>query len=120
MTFEHEHVITHRPSKGLCTGMMLVDRPPQARSHHVCVNLSRRDVGMAEHSLYAAQIRSSIQQVRRKTMPQHMRREVMENPYFFPVLFQQRPEHLARHGASPRAYKKIRTCPPGLEHDRPA
>jgi hypothetical protein len=37
------------------------------------IDLRRRDVGMAEHQLDRPQIRATLQQVRGKTVSQHMR-----------------------------------------------
>ena len=46
----------------------------------VRVNLRRRDVGVAEHFLNNAQVRTVAQQMRRETVPEQMRINVFLQP----------------------------------------
>ena len=48
----------------------------QTVSGDVRVNFRRADVRVAEQFLYHPQIRAVFQQMRRKTVPQHVRRHV--------------------------------------------
>src|SRR5580658_10599519 len=51
-------------------------QPGQPLDIDMGIDLRRRDVGMSQHLLYAAQIRPMGQQMRRERMAQHVRREL--------------------------------------------
>src|SRR5579871_1603681 len=67
---------------------------------HVCINLGRRDIRMAEHRLNGAQIRAALEQMRRERMPQHVRTEMRTNAGGRAVRFQQFPESESRQSPS--------------------
>src|SRR5271168_3481967 len=48
--------------------------------HHMRINLGGGNIGVPQHQLHGAQIRSALQQVCRKTVPQHVRRQRTRNP----------------------------------------
>jgi hypothetical protein len=62
--------------------MMLVDGIPQARSHDMGVNLGGRNIGMAEHGLYASQVRATFQQVGREAVSENMGRKMVKDTRF--------------------------------------
>ena len=53
---------------------------PQPVSRHMRVNLRGADVRVAEQFLNHPQIRAVLQQMRGKTVPQHVRRDVALQP----------------------------------------
>ena len=55
--------------------MMRVDEALQARALDVGIDSRRRDVGVAQHRLHAAQIGAVVEQVARERMAQHVRRK---------------------------------------------
>ena len=61
----------------------------------VCVNLRRRDIGMTEHCLDRAQVGPALEQMRRKGMPQHVRRDCFRNTGAARSLAKQLPERLS-------------------------
>src|SRR5260370_19103183 len=62
-------------SRGLGWGVMRFVNLLQAFFHDVGVDLRRGDIGMPQHELDGAQIRSAFQQMGGKTVPQHVGRE---------------------------------------------
>src|ERR1700759_557380 len=104
-------------SLALRTWVMLVDRMAQTRPHDVGIHLGGRNIRVAEHGLHAAQIRPAFEEVSGATVPEHVRRQVMENPGLLSVTLDQGPEHLPCHRSAARSYKKIRASPPLLEQD---
>src|SRR5580658_2929685 len=47
----------------------------QTLFHYVCVNLGRGNIRVAQHELYRPQVSSTLQQMRRKAVAQHVRRQ---------------------------------------------
>ena len=70
------------------------------------VNLRRRDVGVSEHLLNRANVRRVLNQMRRKTVPQSVRRNAFETD-FFRVFFDEIKDRLAIYRLSRRRDKKI-------------
>ena len=58
----------------------------------VGINLRGRNIRVAQHHLHGAQVRAAIEQVRGKTVPQHMRRQRFTQPRFAAVRAQNFPE----------------------------
>lgn len=58
--------------------MMLIHHRPQTAASDVGIDLGCTYVGVAEHGLYAAKVRTTFEQMSRKSMPQHVRAEVVE------------------------------------------
>jgi len=56
--------------------MKLPMNVPQPVPRHMRINLRRADIRMAEQFLDDTQIRPMLQQMRRKTVPQHVRSDV--------------------------------------------
>ena len=55
-------------------------------SHDMRVDLRGSDIGVAKHHLYTSQIRASLQQMRRKRMPQNVRAQfAITCPTAFPA-----------------------------------
>src|SRR5258708_34103977 len=81
--------------------MMLLYRLPKSRPHHVRVDLGSRNIGVAQHGLNTAQVRSPFQQVSREAMPDYVGSQIVENAYFLPVQDQQFPKRLP--GGAPAA-----------------
>jgi hypothetical protein len=52
--------------------MMLVDSRPQTGLQDVRIDLSSRYIGVPQHSLYAAEVRATFQQVRGEAVPDHV------------------------------------------------
>ena len=90
---------------------MLVYGFPQPGPHNMRVNLRRRNVGVPQHGLHASQVCPALQQVRRESVPQHMRRKIAEHSSLFPMGGQKLPEGLASHGAAAIGHEEIRTRP---------
>jgi hypothetical protein len=89
--------------------MVLVDRLPQTGTHYVRVNLCRSNIHVAQHRLYATEIRTAFKQMRCKRVPQNMRAQFPEDADSLPMPPQQLPETLARHACSARRHKQVRT-----------
>jgi hypothetical protein len=64
---------------------------PQPAARHVRVNLRRVDLRMAEQFLDDSQVRSVLQQMRGKAMPQHVRRDVALDATSLDPLFDSQP-----------------------------
>ena len=92
--------------------MVLVDRLPQPGTHHVRVDLCRSNVGVSQHGLHAAQVRSTLQEMSRKRMPQHVRTEALENASGFPMSTKQLPKALPCDPGSAGRHEKIRAHSP--------
>ena len=86
VALQHEHVVAHRgrPGRKIAfrsasgyeasgTRMMVVQRFAQSGPHDVRIDLRRRDVGMPQHGLHAAQVRPAFQQMRGEAVPEHVR-----------------------------------------------
>jgi hypothetical protein len=73
----------------------------------VGINLGGRDIGVPQHHLHAAQVRSTLQQVGGEAVPQHMGRQPVENARLAAVRGQQLPETLAGEATAARGYEKI-------------
>jgi hypothetical protein len=54
--------------------MVLVDGIPQAGSHDMRVHLSGGNIRVAQHGLYAPQVRAAFQQMGSEAVPQHVGR----------------------------------------------
>ena len=77
--------------------MVLLDELLQPFSQEMRVNLGRRDIGMTEQHLQAAQIRAPREKMGRKGMPQHVRRDTRRiNACFQDELLELQKESLAR------------------------
>src|SRR4051812_22536764 len=63
------------PGNGSSPGMILSMHLPKVLPVHVRVDLRRRDIGVAEHFLYGAQVGASLQQVRGKRVTKGVRRD---------------------------------------------
>ncbi len=74
---------------------------------NVGINLSGRDVGMAEQFLHDAQIRSPLQQVGREGMSERMGRNRFGDTGFFRVFFDLLPNELTRQSAPPSAGEEM-------------
>ena len=55
--------------------MRALDQPAQPIALDMGIDLGRRDIGMAEHLLYAAQIGAVVEQMAGEGMTQHVRRQ---------------------------------------------
>ena len=93
---------------------------------HVGINLSRGDVGMAQHGLNRPQIGAAFQQVARKGVPQRVGRDHFSEPCPKTVTLDQLPKTLAAERFSGPGDKKSGThtvfekrlaCPVGLSSD---
>src|SRR5258708_19797853 len=76
---------------------------------HVGINLRSGNVRMAEHKLDRPQIGATLQKVRRKTMPKHVRLDGPAQTCTPPVRRQNLPDADATERASPAIYKNPRT-----------
>ena len=61
---------------GVRQRMVLVDQLLQPLVEHMRIDLRRRDVGMAEQRLHDAEIGAAGEEMRRESVPQHMRRDL--------------------------------------------
>ena len=81
---------------------------PQAAAGDVRVNLRGADVRVAEQFLDHAQIRAVLQQMRRETVPQHVRRDVALNPGAADPIFDAQPQRHRRERRAALRQKNIR------------
>src|SRR5688572_354690 len=65
---------------------------PQPGFEHMCVDLRRREVGVAEHGLDGAEVGAALEQVRRERVTQDVRAEMTAHTGGESVLLQQLPE----------------------------
>src|SRR5258706_16260647 len=86
--------------------MMLLDRLPEPRPHHVRIDLGSRDIGVAQHGLNTAQVRPPFQQVSREAMPDYVGCQIVENAYLLPVQDQQFPKRLPGEAPAAGGYKQ--------------
>jgi hypothetical protein len=49
--------------------MMALKRLAESGTHHVCIDLSRADIGVSQHGLYTSQIGPSLEEVRSECVP---------------------------------------------------
>src|SRR5204862_4161105 len=82
--------------------------PLQTSPRNVCVDLRRRDVGVAEHHLHGAQVGAVFEEVRGERMAQHVRRNVRLDPRHARVAHDLHPERLPRHRTSAARQKEMR------------
>ena len=68
--------------------MVLLDRLREPRPHDVRINLGGRDIGMAQHGLDTAQVRSAFEKVGREAVPDHVGSQVVKNAGLLPVRHQ--------------------------------
>ena len=79
---------------------------PQALARHVRVDLRGGYVGMPQQHLYGPQIGAVVQQVRRKSVPQGVRRNRYLHARCQRVPLDDLPKHLPRHGCATRRHKQ--------------
>ena len=72
--------------------MVIVNRAAEPGFQYMGVNLRCRDIGMAEHGLYATQVRSAFQEVCRKAVPDHVGRQPLPDTGILPIDGQLLPE----------------------------
>src|SRR5262245_44020565 len=87
--------------------MKLLMHLAQPISHHVRINLGRADAGMSEQLLNHPQVRVVVQQMRGKTWPQHMGRDIARNACKTRALFDAKPEGDAGERSSTSGEKYI-------------
>ena len=85
---------------------MLVDNLTQPFPGDVSVDLGCGNVGVAQHDLYAAQIRPALHQLCGETVPQYVRRQIAKNARGFTMARKQFPECLPGHRGPARGHKK--------------
>ena len=73
-----QSLLTSSPT--LRSRMELPVNVPQPAPRHMRIDLRRADVRVAEQFLDDAQIRAMLQEMRRKTVPQHVRRDIPDRP----------------------------------------
>ena len=66
----------------------------KARLVHMGVDLRRDDIRVPQKLLHDAKVRSVLQQMRGKRVPQDMRVDLFPDPGFFGVFFYHRPDRL--------------------------
>src|SRR5687768_13446895 len=93
---------------GLRPGMKLVIQLLQPSPRDVSVDLRRRDVRMAEHQLDAAEIGAVLEEMGRKRVPEHVRRDVRADAGIARVTDDLHPERLPRHRPPPAREKQMR------------
>src|SRR5574341_1291140 len=86
---------------------MLVENLSQPLPDHMGIDLGRRNVRVSQHKLYAAQVRSPLQQMRGKTVAQHMGSERTANAGFTAVEAKPMPARLAGKGTAPGSDKQV-------------
>src|SRR5687767_7473935 len=96
-------------------GMILPVNGPEILPIDVRVELSRRDVGVAQHLLDGAQIGAPLQQVRGERMPQRMRRYVLRDAGPLDVLAKDLPRTHAGERLAARVQKQAPLPLPFLE-----
>src|SRR5256885_16129175 len=88
---------------GLRSRMKLPVHLAQTRRGDMRINFRRADAGMAEQFLDDPQVCAMLEQMRRETVPQHVRSDVSSNPRAPDPLFDPQPEcHRGKGGAAPR------------------
>ena len=81
---------------------------PQPIAGHVRVNLRGADVRMAEQFLDHTQVRAMFQQMRGKTVPQHVRRDVARHPGVAHPILDSQPERHRRERRAAFRQKNVR------------
>ena len=82
------------------------------------VDLSRRDVGMAEHDLDGSQVRTMFEEVTRKGMSQRVGIDLFPDARCQAEALDDLPETLSREGLSARIEEQV-GCAPLLQEGRP-
>ena len=98
--------------------MELLVRIREPRTVHMRIDLSRRNIRMAEHLLDDAQIRAVAQEMRRERMAQHVRIDILFNARDPRRLRHDHPYSFARQGL-PCARQKELQRPPAFVQFRP-
>lgn len=75
----------------------------QVRAVHMCVDLGRRDVRMAEHFLDGRKVCSVLEKVRGKRMPESVRSHVAKPTPGRPSRFDMASDDFPRSGAAERS-----------------
>ena len=112
------YLTTGRPAAPARQRMLVLHQGAQLLVQHMRVDLRGGDVGVAEHGLHAAQVRSALEQMGRETVPDHVRGQIVKNTRFPSQRRQQFPERLPGERPSARRDEQIRTRPP-VEQLRP-
>ena len=73
---------------------------PKPLASDVGVDLGRGQISVAEQHLHDPEIRAVVEQMRRKRMSEHVRRERLTDAGVARVTLHEYPEHLSRHGFS--------------------
>lgn len=90
---------------------MLIHYRAQPAARDVGIDLGCTYVGVAEHGLYAAKVRSAFEQMRGKCVPQHVRAKVLKKAACLAVRGQQFPEGLPGHLGPAACYKDVPAHP---------
>ena len=78
----------------------------QPLPRHMRINLRSRNIRMPQQHLHHAQVRTVVEQMRRKCMPQSVRRQRLGEAAVPRVLLDEIPEHLPRHAFGTRGDKQ--------------
>src|ERR1700723_942015 len=79
----------------------------QALARDMSVDLSRGQIAVSQQHLHDAQVRSMVQQVRRESVPQGMRREFLLHAGFLRIAFDDVPKGLARHTVAAASREQV-------------
>src|SRR4051812_28389543 len=86
----------------LSTRVMLGVKRLQALACDMRIDLRGRDVGVAEKELDHPQVGAMVDEMRRKGVPQHVRRELLARNRAAAIAADEMPERLARHAGAAR------------------
>ncbi len=81
--------------------MAFLEKLLQPLPCYVSVDLSRRNIGVAQHDLNRSQVSARLQEMTGKRMPQTVRRYLFLDTCRQPILLYDFPEPLSGHGATP-------------------
>src|ERR1700723_1864025 len=79
----------------------------QSLACDMSVDLSRGQIAVPQEHLHDAQVRSMVQQMRRESMSQGMRRELFLHAGFLRIAFDDVPKGLARHAVAAARRKQV-------------
>src|SRR5262245_15317079 len=96
--------------------MEAVVHVPEPRFEHVCVDLRRRQIRMAEHGLNGAQVGAALEEMGGERMAEDVRAEMGANTRSLPLCLQDLPAADARQARAPaRVHEQPRALPAARE-----
>ena len=86
--------------------MIFVIHSLQILFDELCIDLSGGNIAVTQHFLNRPEIRSVLEQMRRKAVPQRVRRDLLVDVRFFLIVFDDLPESLTAHALAGDVYEQ--------------